>query len=105
MNQNIVDYHSHLFTIPFTIAMSNSTSQTSSMSQVSDNLQQCTTPGDIYDQLIDKISNLGNVTLAGANYGEHFYSTVTERGNYKYIVKNDMDEHDNAPDCHLIIFG
>ena len=75
------------------------------MSQVSDNLQQCTTPGDIYDQLIDKISNLGNVTLAGANYGEHFYSTVTERGNYKYIVKNDMDEHDNAPDCHLIIFG
>ena len=105
MNQNIVDYHSHPFTIPFTIAMSNSTSQTSSMSQVSDNLQQHTTPGGIYDQLIDKISNLGNLTLAGANYCEHFYCTVTERGNYKYIVKNDMDKHDNAPDCHLIIFG
>jgi hypothetical protein len=85
--------------------MSNSSSQTASSSYVSNRFEQRTTPGGVYDQLIDKISNLGNLTLAGADYGEDFNRRITERGNYKYVFKDDSGEHENAPDCRFIFFG
>ena len=85
--------------------MSNLASQTASSFHVSNRFEERTTPGGVYDQLIDKISDLGNLTLAGADYGEDFNRRITERGNYKYVCKDDSDEHENALDCHFIIFG
>jgi hypothetical protein len=85
--------------------MSHSSSQTASSSHVSNRFEERMTPGGVYDQLIDKISELGNLTLAGADYGGDLNRRITERGNYKYVFKEDLDKHENAPDCHFIIFG
>lgn len=82
--------------------MSNSFSQTASLSHVSNHYEQCTTPGGVYDQLVDKISEIGNLSLGGADYSEDFNCRITEQGNYKYVHKDNLHEHKNAADCHFI---
>jgi len=55
----------------------------------------------IYDHVTDRILKLGNKTLAGTDYQEHFVREVTEKGHFKYVAT----EQTSREDCHFLLFG
>jgi hypothetical protein len=85
--------------------MSTSPTETASSSNMTNRYEMRGTPDGVYDQLIRKISELGSLTLGGAEYDSDFKRRITEKGNYKYVHVDDLNEQENAPDCHFIIFG
>jgi hypothetical protein len=85
--------------------MPHSSSKTAASSHIPNCYETCTTAGGVYDQLIEKLSELGNLTLGGADYRKDFDRRITDRGNYKYVHRDDLHDHENSPGCHFIIFG
>lgn len=55
----------------------------------------------VYSDLTDKIEKLGDKSLGGADYNQHFTRTLTPQGHYKYIAMN----NDEEGDCHFVMFG
>src|ERR1700722_5461119 len=61
------------------------------------------TDDGVYENLIQKISELGTLTLGGSDFNKDFVRRVTDNGNYKYLQADENNNH--TDDFHFIMFG